>query len=176
MATSRVIVSGEDYTPDDINNLRNDLLDPISGHKHDNTDGGRVKFSSLDVVDASGAIAPANGSASYNGIASHVGGDHGYHGLNTAVFPVGYATAAGLLQEGTESLSGTEKSVVFPIAYSSTPVVVVTMYTEPGTSQLTYDEQGPWVSARSASGFTIVTRFAYNGAGFAWMAVGTKNP
>lgn len=175
MATSRVIVTGEDYTPDDFNNLRNDVLDPISGHKHDNTDGGRVKFSSLDVVDASGAIAPANGSASYNDIANHVGGTGGQHGLNAGMYPIGAAAAAGLVQEGTESLSGTQKSVVFPIAYSSTPVVVVTMYTEPGTSALTYDEQGPWISARSASGFTVNTRLAYSSAAFGWMAVGAKN-
>ena len=73
MASSRPIVAGEDYTPDDINNLRNDVLDPVGGHKHNGTDGAKVPFSNLDVTTGTaGSAPPTGGSKSYNDIANHV--------------------------------------------------------------------------------------------------------
>ncbi len=44
MASSRLIVAGESYTADDINNLRADVLDNSSGHDHDGTDGQKGRL------------------------------------------------------------------------------------------------------------------------------------
>jgi len=52
MASSRLIAAGESYTPDDINNLRADVLDATGGHKHNGVDGARVPFANLDVAGA----------------------------------------------------------------------------------------------------------------------------
>ena len=174
MPSSRIILDGEDYTPDDINNLRNDVLDSASGHKHSGTDSAKIQFSALDVVGASGGLAPTGGSKSYAQMTSHVSASAGAHGLNASVHALGGGAAGAFVQSGEATLSGTSKVITFPIAFASTPVVVATMYSEPGSSALTYDEQGPWITSRSASGFTMNVRFAWNDAMFGWIAVGTK--
>ena len=174
MASSRPIAAGEDYTPDDINNLRNDVLDPVGGHKHNGTDGAKVPFSNLDIAGASGSTAPSGGSKSYNDLANHVASSQGAHSLNASVHVAGGAAAGTLIQAGTATLSGTSKTVIFPIAFSSPPIVTVTMYSVSGTGD--YTEQGPWVTARSATQFSVGVRGDWEGAFFGWIAVGTKNP
>ena len=132
MASSRPIAAGEDYTPDDINNLRNDVLDPVGGHKHNGTDGAKVPFSNLDVAGVSGSTPPGGGSKSYNDLANHVASSQGAHGLNASVYVAGGAAAGTFIQAGTDTLGNTFKWVYFPIPFSSPPIVTATMYTVAG--------------------------------------------
>ena len=118
MASSRPIAAGEDYTPDDINNLRNDVLDPVGGHKHNGTDGAKVPFSNLDVAGASGSTPPTGGSKSYNDIANHVASSQNVHGLGSLGHVLG-ATVAGLGDPGGhESQWGAGARVTFPHAFA----------------------------------------------------------
>lgn len=124
MASSRLIAAGETYTPDDINNLRADVLDPVGGHKHNGVDGARVPFANLDVTGAAGSTAPSGGSKSYNDIANHVASSQGQHGLNTNVYVAGSNQAGTLVQGGTVNFGN--GIITFPVPYSANPVVVVT--------------------------------------------------
>ena len=176
MASSRAIAAGDSYTPDDINYLRADVLNTSSGHKHDGVDGAKVPFSNLDVASTAGSVAPSGGTKSYNDIATHVSSSQGAHGLNASVHVLGAASSARLIQSGTSTLVGTTKAIVFTsvggIAFSGTPVVLITMYTAPGSGD--YTEQGPWVTSISATGFTVNVRGDWSGASFGWVAIGGK--
>lgn len=172
MASSRAIAAGDSYTPDDINYLRADVLNTSSGHKHDGVDGAKVPFSNLDVASTAGSVAPSGGTKSYNDIATHVSSSQGAHGLNASVHILGAASSARLLQSGSSTLVGTTKAITFPIAFSGTPVVLLTMYTAPGSGD--YTEQGPWVTSISTTGFTANVRGDWAGANFGWVAIGGK--
>jgi len=174
MASSHPIAAGEDYTADDINNLRSDVLDTTSGHKHDGSNGAKVPFSNLDVTTGTaGTAPPTGGTKSYNDLANHVSSSQGQHGMNASVHVAGAGTAATQVQAGTSTMVGSSKTVTFPIAFSGNPQVVVTMYTQPGSGG--YDEQGPWITARSATEFTVAVRGDWAGANFGWVAIGVKN-
>ena len=168
MASSRPIAAGEDYTPDDINNLRNDVLDPVGGHKHNGVDGAKVPFSNLDVAGVSGSTPPTGGNKSYNDIANHVASSQGQHGHNASVYMAGSNTSSTLIQAGTNSVG----TITFPIAYSSIPHVVV-------TGKGGYSDIGEYLGYTV---FTIsTTQFVVHRASdspdtVCWIAVGTKNP
>ena len=170
MASSRPIAAGETYTPDDINNLRCDVLDAASGHAHDGVDGARIAFADLDVAGAGGSTAPPGGSSSYQDLADHVASSQGQHGLAAAVHVAGAAAAGILVQAGTDTLANLSKAVTFPLAFSEAPVVTVTVYGSPGSQD--YTEQGPWLSDRSPTGFTVRVRGDWANATFGWIAVG----
>jgi hypothetical protein len=166
MASSRPIALGEDYTPGDINNLRADVLDPVGGHKHNGTDGARVPFANLDVVDAAGSTAPPGGSKSYNDLANHVTSSQGQHGLNASVYVAG-ASAAGML---IQHRSGdTTNSITFPIAFSAIPTVVVTGNGTGGDNEF----WGYHVTSVSTTGFTW-QRAANSPQSINWIAIGLK--
>ena len=136
MASSRPIAAGEDYTPDDINNLRNDVLDPVGGHKHNGVDGAKVPFSNLDVVTGtSGSAPPTGGSKSYNDIANHVAGSQNVHYLGSNGHVLG-ATSQGLvIQKG--KITGSQGHVTFPFTFAASPepMVFLTIQNAPGPSQ-----------------------------------------
>lgn len=173
MASSRLIVAGETYTADDINNLRSDVLDITSGHDHDGTDGKKVAFRDLDVTTGTaGSAAPSGGTHGYNDIDDHLGESAGVHGLNASVNVLGCGTAAWVLVAGSSTLTGTSKTVSFSPAFSSTTYhVSVTMTTASGTTS-DYSDQGPWVTNKTTSGFTVTVRSNYANATFDWIAVG----
>lgn len=133
MPASRQIVTGEDYTADDINNLRSDVLDGSTGHNHDGTDGRKVGFSDLDITGALGSTAPSGGSTSYDDVDDHVQSDQGVHGLNGAVYVLGSDAANIMVQSAkdTTSLAQGEREEVdisFVPAFGSVPVVVATLH------------------------------------------------
>jgi hypothetical protein len=137
MASSRPIAAGETYTPNDINNLRADVLDPTGGHKHDGADGARVPFANLDVTGAAGSTAPPGGSKSYNDIANHVAANQGAHGLNALAHVIGALTPSWLIQTGqvpcvisspSPGSSTLVGDVIFAntgVAFSGVPVVLL---------------------------------------------------
>lgn len=175
MASSRLIVAGETYTADDINNLRADVLDNAAGHDHDGTDGKKVAFRDLDVTTGTaGSAAPSGGTHGYDDIDDHLGESAGVHGLNASVNVLGCGTAAWVLVAGSSTLTGTSKTVSFSPAFSSTTYYVsVTMTTASGTTS-DYSDQGPWVASASktTSSFTVTVRSNYANATFDWIAVG----
>lgn len=180
MASSRQIAAGEDYTPDDINNLRADVLDPVGGHKHNGVDGAKVPFSNLDVSGASGSTAPAGGSKSYTQIADHVAGSQGVHGLAATSYVAGGMTAGTLIQTGyvaqAVAAGGLHTgAVTFPVAFSAAPHMNATVHH--GSGPATY--QNVTLTNVTTTGFTWVlsTNPANNVAtsqGFWWFAVGVK--
>jgi hypothetical protein len=176
MASSRPIAAGEDYTPDDINNLRNDVLDPVGGHKHNGADGAKVPFSNLDVAGVSGSTPPTGGSKSYNDIANHVGGSQNVHYLGSNGHVLGSTTQGLVIQFGYESTGGgTTRDVVFPYAFATAPTVFVSLNITPGSQQ-----DWPW---STGGGFRDVTttkftlRIGHDAnnqglLGASWMAIG----
>lgn len=180
MASSRLIAAGETYTPDDINNLRADVLDPIGGHKHNGVDGARVPFANLDVSGASGSTAPAGGSKSYNQIADHVAASQGVHGLAATSYVAGGMAAGTLIQTGYVAqavAAGGQHTgtVTFPVAFTSAPHVIATVHYGSGPAHY----QNVAANNVTTTGFAwvISTNPANNVAtsqGFWWMAVGVK--
>lgn len=183
MASSRLIAAGENYTPDDINNLRADVLDATGGHKHNGVDGARVPFANLDVAGAAGSTAPPGGSKSYNDLANHVASSQGAHGLNALAHVIGGASSGLLIQTGTFSpnLSGSPNGsgtgvIAFPIAFSSTPVVFFGWNGNSPNgwaqiSTITLDANGFtwWASASNDGGHFYMTSAS-------WFAIGAKTP
>jgi hypothetical protein len=167
MASSRPIAAGENYTPDDINNLRADVLDPTGGHKHNGVDGARVPFANLDVTGAAGSTAPSGGSKSYNDLANHVAASSNVHGLFSGVNVVG-ALAAGVL---IQYRSGdTANSITFPVAFSANPTVVVTGN---GTGSNIGEFLGYNVTSITPSGFTW-EKASDSPQNINWIAIGLK--
>ena len=178
MASSRPIAAGEDYTPDDINNLRNDVLDPVGGHKHNGVDGAKVPFSNLDVAGVSGSTPPTGGSKSYNDIANHVAASQNVHYLGSNGHVLG-ATSQGLVMQcGYESTSGgTTRDVYFPYAFaaSPTPIVFITLHITPGS-----ENDWPWFSGggvRDVTTTKFTLRIGHSSSnqgllGASWMAIG----
>jgi len=181
MASSRLIAAGEAFTPDDINNLRADVLDPVGGHKHNGTDGARVPFSNLDVTGAAGSTAPSGGSKSYNDLAAHVASSQGQHGMNALAHALGAAAPGLLVQTGTfnPGLTGgpnaaAEGWIDFPIPYTSTPLVFFGWNgrSPNGWAQISAQNRTTtafqwWASASNDGGNPYMTQ-AW------WMAVGAK--
>ena len=169
MASSRPIVAGEDYTPDDINNLRSDVLDPVSGHMHNGTDGAKVPFSNLNVAGAYGSTDPTGGTKSYIDIVNHIDANNGAHGSPS----VGGAmtgnitglTGGMMLHGGVGVLSTNEGQVYFDVTfdypYSSPSVIVLTTYPA-GAVNIT------------ASGFRAQAGNFAAGATVYWLAFGKK--
>ena len=182
MASSRPIAAGEDYTPDDINNLRSDVLDPVGGHSHDGTDGRKIPFSNLDVTTGTaGSAPPSGGSKSYNDIANHVSQGQGAHGLHTSVYVAGGAASGTLIQAGTDLLSGSSKLINFPIAFQTgTKPIVVATYGESRTDIGNPSEASDIFVDYAFTDHTR-TRIHTSDPGqwgdkrFNWMALGVKN-
>lgn len=183
MAASHPIAAGEEYTPDDINNLRSDVLDPVGGHNHDGTDGRKIPFSHLDVTTGTaGSAAPAGGSKSYNDLANHVAATQGVHGLSSSAYAASGAAAGTLIQAGTATLVGSSKTITFPIAFQvgTTPIVVATYAQERTSDPSNPTEAGDiWVDYASTTNTTTIIRRAsgsneFDGARFNWMALGVK--
>ena len=177
MASSRPIAAGEDYTPDDINNLRNDVLDPVGGHKHNGADGAKVPFSNLDVTGASGSTPPTGGSKSYNDLANHVASSQGQHGLNASVYVAGSNVQATVIQAGSNTLADGSRSVTFPIPFSSPPNVSLTLASPPTWGGGGVHIGDPIVVQNvTATGFQA--RYfggdGYLNAAFTWIAIGVK--
>lgn len=178
MASSRPIAAGEEYTPDDINNLRSDVLDGTSGHKHDGTDGAKVPFANLDVVGAAGSTVPAGGSKSYNDIAGHVATSQGVHQLKSSAHVFGAMSSGLVMQCGYVSTGGGyDDDVYFPTAFSAAPlVIIVTLHTSAGTQN-----DWPWDAGcgyRNPSPTKFRLRVGHSGTnqgivGASWMAIGT---
>lgn len=174
MASSRLIVAGETYTADDINNLRADVLDNAAGHDHDGTDGKKVAFSDLDVTTGTaGSAAPSGGTHGYDDIDDHLDESAGVHGLNASVNVLGCGTAAWVLVAGSSTLTGSSKTVSFSPAFSSTTYfVVATMQAAPTPPGNPTNDQGPWITGKTTSSFTVNTGGEYNDKIFDWIAVG----
>lgn len=169
MASSRPVVAGESYTPDDINNLRKDVLDPTGGHKHNGVDGARLPFANLDVTNAAGSTAPSGGSKSYNDIANHVASEHGAHGLASGVYVAGSATPDTMLQWGV--VASGSGIVSFPAPYSSTPVVTITGL---GAQGGIGEYLGYTIVSIDAAGFTY-QKAADSPLQIMWIAIGTRS-
>ncbi len=178
MASSRLIAAGETYTPDDINNLRADVLDPVGGHKHNGTDGARVPFSNLDVTGTAGSVAPPSGSKSYNEIATHVSSSQGQHGLNALAHVVGSPTVGTMILAGNSSLIDYQRGITFSPAFDTgtTPVVVAT-YTAPPTDLSNPTESDSlYIVDIAYNGCTVKTAeaAAWGNKSFSWIAIGVK--
>ena len=173
MASSRLIVAGEYWTPDDVNNLRADVLDPSTGHKHNGTDGARVPFSYLDTSSTFGSTAPYGGTKSYDQIEAHVGSSQDVHSLGQFGHVAGAISQGLVMQVGT--ISGAVGHVTFARAYTSAPLVFVSINNAPGSQQ-------DW-PAHASAGYRNVTptgfdvNSGYSGSNqiinsCSWMAIG----
>jgi hypothetical protein len=178
MASSRLVAAGETYTPDDINNLRADVLDSVGGHKHNGTDGARVPFSNLDVTGAAGSTAPPGGSKSYNDISTHVASSQGQHGLNALAHVVGSSTVGTMILAGNSSLIGNQRGITFSPAFDTgtTPVVVATYTAYPASVGNGTEKDSLYILDISHSGCTVYTSeaLAWGDKSFSWIAIGVK--
>lgn len=177
MASSRLIVAGETYTADDINNLRADVLDNAAGHDHDGTDGKKVAFRDLDVTTGTaGSAAPSGGTHGYDDIDDHLGGSAGVHGLNASANVLGTGAAGKMLLAGsgvfgspTGTPSHVEATVPFSPPFDSNVVyVVVTL------AAYTIADVYPWVSNIGTSSCKVNAQHNAAGGTFYWMAFGPK--
>lgn len=177
MASSRLIVAGEAYTADDINNLRADVLDNAAGHDHDGTDGKKIAFSDLDVTTGTaGSAAPSGGTHGYDDIDDHLDTSVGVHGLNASANVLGCGTAAWMVVAGSASLVGSTKIVSFSPPFSSTTYfAVATMQAAPVPPGHPTNDQGPWITTKTTSSFTVNTGDEYNNATFDWIAIGLNS-
>jgi hypothetical protein len=178
MAISRQITVGEDYTPDDINNLRGDVLDPIGGHKHNGVDGARVPFANLDVTGAAGSTPPPGGSKSYNELANHVASSQGQHGLPANSYVMGAAAAGMMMQGGASSFIGSSRGISFnpPFDSGTVPIVVATYAAYPTDVSNPTETTAIFVLDHSHTGCTVYTAEGaqWGNKPFHWMAFGVK--
>jgi hypothetical protein len=176
MASSRLIAAGENYTPDDINNLRADVLDPTGGHKHNGVDGARLPFANLDVTGAAGSTAPPGGSKSYNDIATHVASSQGQHGLNASAYVLG-ANVGGMIVQGGFSSGGGSRTIYFPMAFTqgNEPANPISIVVTPKTSSPDpfSNNIGVTVVGFGSTAFSVDVD-GDNVAGLFWMAMGPK--
>lgn len=176
MPSSRAVVSGEEYTATDINNLRSDVL---SGHTHDGTDGTKVPFNNLNVSGSAGSTRPSGGNVSYDEIEAHVAASQGVHGMNASVYAIGSNTADVVCQYGSSTLVLTSgigiKSITFPIAFSSTPVVFCQLTSDPVWSGGGVHIGDP-ILATSTTTSGFIAKYpgtdGYTTATFNWIAFG----
>ena len=141
MASSRLIVAGESYTADDINNLRADVLDNSSGHDHDGPDGKKIAFSDLDVTTGTaGSLAPSGGNHSYDEIDDHLSASSYIHGLGYNVNVLGSAVSGLCVESGSEVLDDSNPAtapITFSPEYGEAPIVVVSFASEaPGSHDI----------------------------------------
>lgn len=179
MASSRLIAAGETYTPDDINNLRADVLDATGGHKHNGVDGARVPFANLDVTGAAGSTAPSGGSKSYNDLATHVASSQGQHGLPVTSYVCGAGVVGTMILAGRSSLIGASRGITFspPFDAGTTPAVIATYADMPDTSVSNPTETTAlYVLDVAHSGCTVYTAepAQWGNKAFSWVAVGVK--
>ena len=180
MASSRLIVAGETYTADDINNLRADVLDTTAGHDHDGTDGKKVAFSDLDVTTGTaGSAAPSGGGVSYDDIDSHVAASQEIHGLGSSAYVLGSGAAGYIVQGGLKTGSG-NKTVTFPVPFTDAgspvdPVSVVVTPTATAGDNLYSDTIGATITAVSSTSFDVDLDYgSVANTGFYWMAIGKR--
>jgi hypothetical protein len=181
MPASRAIVPGEEYTANDINDLRSDVL---NGHTHNGAEGAKIPFSNLSVFGADGSVAPSGGGKSYNEIASHVASSQGQHGLNALAHVIGGAVSGLLVQTGripcamgpTGNPGGDHRAgyVTFAdtgVAFSGTPVVLLQQASGQGYSMATaYNVTATGFNWRGDIG-SLATMFHID-----WLAIGPKAP
>jgi hypothetical protein len=175
MPASRPIVPGEEYTANDINNLRSDVL---SGHNHDGADGAKVPFSNLNVVGWYGSTPPDGGTKSYNDIANHVSSSQGQHGLHSTAHALGTNTAGLIIQGGYSPGSGSQQ-ISFPLQFTqdgsaTNPVsVIVTVRSNHPQGDPFSNNIGATVTTVSSTAF-VVDVDGDHVAGIYWMAMGLK--
>lgn len=172
MASSSPIVTGENYTADDINYLRDDVL---TGHTHDGTDGAVVPFNNLGVTGTGGSVRPAGGNVSYDEIEAHVASTQGAHGIDAGVYIVGSPTADTVILAGSDTLVAKTKNVSFGFTFGTTPKVVLTFKNSfPNPTNSGYHD-ALYTTNHSTTGFTANTPSdSMATASFDWIAVGTK--
>lgn len=165
MANSSPIATGELYTADDINALRDDVL---NGHTHDGTDGVKVPFNNLNVSGAAGSTRPAGGNVSYDEIEAHISVSQGVHGTSANSY-IASGELPGMFVQGRNDNLGSyvppntglvQKTVQFPVAYTAIPIVICS-----------------WgVSARNVSTtqFTAESDDNNINQAFTWFALGQK--
>jgi hypothetical protein len=180
MPISSPIVTGENYTADDINNLRTDVL---SGHTHDGVEGVKVPFKNLAVTGTDGSTRPSGGNVSYDEIEAHIASTQGAHGLNAVAHIIGGNTSGLLVQmnEFSPNLGGSPNGgasgwIDFPISYSATPLV---FFGWNGTSPNGWAQIS--AKSRSATNFEwYATASDDNNNPYMtrawWLAIGVKNP
>ena len=178
MASSRLIAAGETYTPDDINNLRADVLDPVGGHKHDGTDGARVPFANLDVEGAKGSTPPPGGSKSYNDLANHVTSSQGQHGLPATSYVCGAATVGTMVLGGRSAFIGNQRGITFvpPFDAGTVPAVVATYADMPMDVNNPTETTAIYILDVAHSGCTVYTAEGaqWGNKAFSWIAIGIK--
>lgn len=178
MASSRLIAAGESYTPDDINNLRADVLDATGGHKHNGVDGARVPFANLDVAGAAGSTAPPGGSKSYNDLANHVASSQGQHGLPSSVYVVGAGTVGTMILAGNSLFIGNQRGITFspPFDTGTIPAVVATYGDYPTDVSGPTEATAIYILDKSHSGCTVYTAepAQWGNKSFSWIAAGVK--
>jgi len=163
MANSSPIVTGELYTADDINALRDDVL---SGHAHDGTDGVKVPFNNLNVAGTGGSTRPSGGNVSYDEIEAHVAATQGVHGISTSSYIASGELPGMLIQGRVDNLGSStsnglvRKTVNFPIPFSTNPIVICsTAVSAVGVGQTQFTAESD----------------DYNiNANFTWIALGQK--
>ena len=180
MASSRLIVAGETYTADDINNLRADVLDTTAGHDHDGTDGKKVAFSDLDVTTGTaGSAAPSGGGVSYDDIDSHVAASQEIHGLGSSAYVLGSEAAGYIVQGGLKTGSGSG-TITFPVPFTDggspvDPVSVVVTCTAPASPDPFSNTIGATVTSVSSTSATVDVDYTGTAnTGFYWMAIGKR--
>lgn len=172
MPSSSPIVTGELYTADDINALRDDVL---TGHTHDGTDGVVIPFSNLGVTGTGGSNRPSGGNVSYDEIEAHIASTQGAHGIDASVYVVGSPTADTVIVAGSNHLSGYSKNVSFGFTFAAntTPHVVACYIEQPVNSSSYVD--AIWIDNITTSGFIAHSSSgSWENKPFSWIAVGIK--
>jgi len=170
MPISSPIVTGEDYTADDINNLRTDVL---SGHTHDGTEGVKMPFKNLAVTGTDGSTRPAGGNVSYDEIETHVAASQGAHGINASVYVVGSPTADAVIVAGSSSLDGDSKNIDFGFTFNALPHVVACYTAQLENSSSNID--AIWIDNITTSSCIVHTSSdSWYGKPFSWIAVGVS--
>lgn len=176
MPSSSPIVTGEQYTADDINALRDDVL---SGHTHNGTDGAVVPFNNLGVTGTGGSLRPSGGNVSYDEIEAHIAGSQGAHGLPSNSYVVGSTMSGMMIQGGVSSFIGNQRGITFSPAFDTgtTPVVVATYAAVPTDVNNPTETTAIYVLDVTPTGCTVYTAEAaqWGGKQFSWMAFGRKS-
>lgn len=170
MPSSSPIVTGELYTADDINALRDDVL---IGHTHDGTDGVTIPFSNLGVTGTGGSTRPSGGDVSYDEIEAHIAASQGAHGLPAAIYIAGSSIADAVIIGGTATLSSGTASVSFGYTFKSSPSPVVVACYASGFSNSSSYIDALYVTNITTTGFTVTAgSTSWNSATINWFAFG----
>ena len=170
------VADGQTATAAQYNNLRDDVL-----NNHDHGSGGGIAINHGDCSDGTITGTYHN----HANLRTHLmgtgesfddnpGGSQGVHGLISGQYVMGSAGAQYIVAFGSDTLSGSTKTVSTGVSFGSIVNVHVTF-----RQDQTGDDHYPlevWVDSENAGAGTFkvnVTQTSFDNAQFYWMCVGT---